>query len=65
MDQNEIFQKQESRYQETKSLGTRRRSSVAHGTCVLVPDGTKLIFFLVGGLLLWFGFRMRIMSITH
>lgn len=65
MDQNEVFQKQKSRHQETKGLGTRRPSSVAHGTCVLVPAGTEFIFFPVGGLLLWFGFRMGMVSITH
>ena len=34
-------------------------------TNVLVSAGIKLIFFLVAGIVLCFGFRMRIMLITH
>lgn len=40
-DQNEVFQKQESRYQETKCLGTRRPSSVAHGTQMCMCPGSS------------------------
>ena len=32
---------------------------------VLVSAGIELIFSLVAGIVLWFGFSMRIMSITH
>ena len=32
---------------------------------VLVSAGIKLIFFLVAGIVLCFGFRMRIMLVTH
>ena len=32
---------------------------------VLVWAGIGLIFFLVAGRVLWFGFSMRIMLITH
>jgi len=34
-------------------------------TCVLVLAGIELIFFVVAGIVLCFGFRMRIMLITH
>ena len=32
---------------------------------VLVSAGIELIFSLVAGIALWFGFSMRIMLITH
>lgn len=31
----------------------------------LVPAGIEFFFFLVAGPVLWFGFRMRIILITH
>lgn len=31
----------------------------------LVPAGVELFFFLVADPVLWFGFRMRIILITH
>lgn len=40
-DQNEVFQKQESSPQETKCLGTRRLSSVAHGTQMYMCPGSS------------------------
>ena len=33
--------------------------------CVLVSAGIELIFFLVAGIVLCFGFSMRIMLIAH
>ena len=33
--------------------------------CVLVSARTELIFFLVAGTVLWFGFSRKIMLITH
>lgn len=41
MDQNEVFQNQGSRYQETKCLGTRRPSSVADGTQLYICPGSS------------------------
>ena len=34
-------------------------------TSILVSAGIELIFFLVAGIVLYFGFTMRIMLITH
>ena len=34
-------------------------------SAVLVSAGIELIFFLVAGIMLWFGFSMRIMLLTH
>ena len=42
-----------------KSDGVQSRGSV------LVLAGIKLNFFLVAVIVLWFGFRMKIMLITH
>uniref|UniRef100_A0A663EG04 Polypeptide N-acetylgalactosaminyltransferase 8 n=1 Tax=Aquila chrysaetos chrysaetos TaxID=223781 RepID=A0A663EG04_AQUCH len=43
-------------------IGTSKLLSLCY--CVLVSAGMKLIFFLVAGIVLCFGFRMRIMLIT-
>ena len=41
------------------------RSDNVHFAGVLVLAGIELIFFLVASIVLWFGFRMTIMLITH
>jgi len=40
-------------------------SEVTISVVVLVSAGIELIFFLVADIVLCFGFRMRIMLITH
>lgn len=44
---------------------TREEQVAEKDDSILVSAGTELIFFLVGGAVLCFGFRMRTMLITH
>ena len=46
-------------------VGKERRGSALRFTTVLVSARTELIFFLVAGTVLCFGFSRKIMLITH